>query len=55
MKSLVIESAMTPMSSPRRVEIQGLSQEASLTIAETFIVPFLRSTGGNVTIRWASV
>ena len=50
--ALVIEAAATPMASHRKVEIQGLSEEATLRLAETFIVPFLRTTGGDVTIRW---
>lgn len=51
-RSLVIAAAKTPLSAAREVAINGLGEAEALDLAKTLIVPFLRTTGGNVSITW---
>lgn len=52
MSVLRIAAAMTALSPARTVEIHGLAREDAVKFAETWIVPFLRQTAGDVTITW---
>lgn len=52
--ALTIEAARTQWCAARKVEIHGLTEQDALHLAEAFIVPFLRTTAGDVTIRLGS-
>lgn len=51
-RTLRLEAVGGAFSASRAVEIQGLEQAEALKLAETLIVPFLRTTAGDVKITW---
>lgn len=51
--TLVIAAKGTSMSMARKVEIVGIGHDEALKFAETWIVNFMRTTAGDVTISWA--
>lgn len=52
MSVLVIEAKQMLLSSGRRIEIAGFDEDTALRVAQTLLEPFLRTTGGDISITW---